>query len=335
MKFTRMFILKALNADNSNSIDDPVVAMREVIVSNSNIDFLISFSLSLLALITSFNSDYDFTYQNPINFYLIIKINFNLVLLYFTVVFGLLSLANVNSNSKFYPRRTSNSNSSERKSNKLFSNVDFPKFFELHWHFLNALFHFIQNILFIYSFGLSVAFWVMYTGQKPLMDHTKYLSIHIIIIELYEFYALFRFCFFLLKVAFNFLLIPMYASAIYLGHVEDKFNFELNQMVNTKEYDGRRSSVRKSDAEEYCSICLNGFQIGDTVSTLPCSKKHMFHTFCLEKWFYNTVSCPLCRSNFSEKLEELVPVGARRNDQNVQPHIQMEDMNNNPFEGVQ
>ena len=65
------------------------------------------------------------------------------------------------------------------------------------------------------------------------------------------------------------------------------------------------------------------------MSTLPCNKRHMFHTYCLEKWFYNTVSCPLCRSNFSDKIEELVPRSANRN--NNQQHIPMQDMNNNPF----
>lgn len=342
-----MFILKTLipdtkydRASSQNNInqEDPVLAVKEVIITNSNIDFLILFILSLLLLITSPNSDSAFYYGNPISFYMIAKININLSLLYFCVIFINCILANpIQKNQKIQEQLSQEAPLLQKEINKYLFTLSLPKIINKYWHTSNAILHFVQNILFVQSFGLSMIFWILYSGQKPIMKNNDYFTIHLIIVELTEFYSLFRFCFFLLKVTFNFILIPMYISAIYLGYVEDKFNFELNTLVNTKEYNGRiTTSLRKSDIDEYCSICLNSFSYGDIVSTLPCNKRHMFHTYCLEKWFYNTVSCPLCRSNFSDKLEELVPMSARRREeqreQGINIPMQPIDGNNiNPF----
>ena len=341
-----MFILKTLNPDTSffSSTgqgviqEDPVLAIKEVIISNSNIDFIISFVLSFLLLLTSPFNDSTFKYDNAINFYLVSKININLIMLYFTLVYLSLIMAyqsqNFKGNSSFIADTTTSDTipliqKENTYYNKLLS-FPKPKIIEKYWHTANSILHCIKNILFLQSFALSMIFWVIYEGQKPIMTKGKYYFFHIILIEINEFYCLFRFCFFLVKVLFNFVLLPMYFASIYLGYVEDKFNYELNILVNTQEYNARTSSLRKSQ-EEYCSICLNTFSFGDTVSTLPCNKRHMFHTYCLEKWFYNTVSCPLCRSNFSDKLEELVPRSNNRN--NINQNIPMQDMNNNPFGG--
>lgn len=43
--------------------------------------------------------------------------------------------------------------------------------------------------------------------------------------------------------------------------------------------------------EEKCSICYDQFD--GTLTTLPCS--HCFHRSCIEKWFYTSATCPLCR----------------------------------------
>ena len=171
------------------------------------------------------------------------------------------------------------------------------------------------------------------------MNNNYYLKIHFFFLELFNFYSLFRMCFFLIKVFINFSLIPIYISSIYLGYIEDKFNEELNNLCNTREYHGRESlrnngsNLRLSEIDDSCSICLNTFQIGDTISTLPCSKRHTFHTLCLEEWFYSTVSCPLCRSDFSDKIGVLIPMNNNRRRDN-QIRIQMQDLNNNqnPFQ---
>ncbi|CAH2051397.1 unnamed protein product [Thlaspi arvense] len=43
-----------------------------------------------------------------------------------------------------------------------------------------------------------------------------------------------------------------------------------------------------------CSVCLQDFQLGETVRSLP-HCHHMFHLPCIDNWLLRHGSCPMCR----------------------------------------
>nr|AFK36209.1 unknown [Lotus japonicus] len=49
-----------------------------------------------------------------------------------------------------------------------------------------------------------------------------------------------------------------------------------------------------SGQRDSCSVCLQDFQLGETVRSLPYCH-HMFHLPCIDEWLSKHVSCPLCR----------------------------------------
>ena len=40
-----------------------------------------------------------------------------------------------------------------------------------------------------------------------------------------------------------------------------------------------------------CGVCLQGFQLRQTVRTLPC--RHAFHILCIDNWLMNHSQCPV------------------------------------------
>ncbi|XP_050368933.1 NEP1-interacting protein-like 1 isoform X1 [Argentina anserina] len=54
------------------------------------------------------------------------------------------------------------------------------------------------------------------------------------------------------------------------------------------------NNVDASGDKVSCSVCLQDFQLGETVRSLP-QCHHMFHLPCIDKWLLRHASCPLCR----------------------------------------
>ncbi|KAJ8771065.1 hypothetical protein K2173_023390 [Erythroxylum novogranatense] len=55
-----------------------------------------------------------------------------------------------------------------------------------------------------------------------------------------------------------------------------------------------KNNVDTSGDKVSCSVCLQDFQLGETVRSLP-HCHHMFHLPCIDKWLLRHASCPLCR----------------------------------------
>mmetsp|Transcript_54329 Transcript_54329/g.101864 ORF Transcript_54329/g.101864 Transcript_54329/m.101864 type:complete len:228 (+) Transcript_54329:34-717(+) len=60
------------------------------------------------------------------------------------------------------------------------------------------------------------------------------------------------------------------------------------------------------DKHQDCAICLDSFQVGDSVRILPCF--HMFHKACVDQWLTSSQLCPICKQDVTggagdEKLE--------------------------------
>ncbi|KAF8406641.1 hypothetical protein HHK36_008731 [Tetracentron sinense] len=54
------------------------------------------------------------------------------------------------------------------------------------------------------------------------------------------------------------------------------------------------NNVDTSGERVCCSVCLQDFQLGETVRSLP-HCHHIFHLPCIDEWLFRHGSCPLCR----------------------------------------
>ena len=205
-------------------------------------------------------------------------------------------------------------------------------------HTLSSVIHLIKFLLFLFSFGLSFLFWIFYVPNKMKLKEYSFNVINIFIGNCLSLYCLFRICYFLIKYVFSLIVCPIYLSSIYLGYYEDKINETLNELINTRIYIDESSLISRDSLNKFkkdeiltsCSICLENFIKGDVISTLPCSKRHTFHSYCLEEWFYSNILCPLCRYDFTKEFGMLFPDNNNNNndDANFMENI-INNINNN------
>ncbi|CAO2828874.1 unnamed protein product [Amaranthus hypochondriacus] len=68
---------------------------------------------------------------------------------------------------------------------------------------------------------------------------------------------------------------------------------QFKYLCNKKESSNlSNNGIRRTMVE--CCVCLCKFEDEEEVSELSC--KHFFHKNCLDKWFNQHSTCPLCRS---------------------------------------
>ena len=57
--------------------------------------------------------------------------------------------------------------------------------------------------------------------------------------------------------------------------------------------------AEESHVGDQCSICIESFEIGRNMMRLDCDGKHAFCQVCIEGWFADHNTCPLCRHMFN------------------------------------
>ncbi|KAL3108688.1 hypothetical protein niasHT_017603 [Heterodera trifolii] len=61
-------------------------------------------------------------------------------------------------------------------------------------------------------------------------------------------------------------------------------------------FEGDGSGNRPNNGFTGCPICLAAYKTGEKVRTLPCNKKHQFHSECVDPWIEKQNNCPSCRA---------------------------------------
>ena len=61
-----------------------------------------------------------------------------------------------------------------------------------------------------------------------------------------------------------------------------------------------RFTADQSHVGDQCSICMEDFEIGRNMMRLDCDGKHTFCKVCIDVWFADHNTCPLCRHKFNK-----------------------------------
>ena len=55
----------------------------------------------------------------------------------------------------------------------------------------------------------------------------------------------------------------------------------------------------ESHVGDQCQVCLEEFEVGRLIKQLDCGGRHYFCSGCIDQWFANHKTCPICRHNFA------------------------------------
>ena len=54
----------------------------------------------------------------------------------------------------------------------------------------------------------------------------------------------------------------------------------------------------ESHVGDQCQVCQEEFEVGRLMKQLDCGGRHSFCSVCIDQWFANHKSCPICRHVF-------------------------------------
>lgn len=71
------------------------------------------------------------------------------------------------------------------------------------------------------------------------------------------------------------------------------------ESLPTKSYDPELSAGKTQ-----CQICFSDYKKGEELRMLPCL--HDYHLQCIDRWFKESSTCPICRADVSETIADMV-----------------------------
>ena len=54
----------------------------------------------------------------------------------------------------------------------------------------------------------------------------------------------------------------------------------------------------ESYVKDQCQVCLEEVEVGRLMKQLDCGGRHSFCSVCINQWFANHKTCPICRHKF-------------------------------------
>lgn len=121
---------------------------------------------------------------------------------------------------------------------------------------------------------------------------------------------------FLITAASSLTLLPIFVSLLYMSFLNTFSPLHLSDLLITHLVSAYRFVIHVLLAPKYsihsnadwsdmdCPICLSQVEDGKEVTELRCT--HVFHKVCLESWFAQKITCPICRCqiNSCHRLEK-------------------------------
>mmetsp|Transcript_28512 Transcript_28512/g.51515 ORF Transcript_28512/g.51515 Transcript_28512/m.51515 type:complete len:458 (+) Transcript_28512:75-1448(+) len=79
----------------------------------------------------------------------------------------------------------------------------------------------------------------------------------------------------------------------YIGATEAEINRCPSRSLGANDELLRPTQVVGDQQHQTCAVCLEPYQVGETVRTIPCF--HTFHKACIDPWLAQRAECPICK----------------------------------------
>jgi hypothetical protein len=84
------------------------------------------------------------------------------------------------------------------------------------------------------------------------------------------------------------------------AHLSERIRLTQEQIDNISTI----TVVDPVDADYKCATCLEQFVANECIKVLPCDSRHVFHCDCINPWFERRTTCPLCKKDMRDLIEE-------------------------------